>query len=120
MEKKKVLIAEDDDIIRSLLRMRLTGLGYEVCAMATNGGEAIKLARETKPDFVIMDISMPGETDGITAAEEIKEHSDSRIIFLTAYSADEVLDRIKLIKPVWFIPKPFSDNDLRVALELVK
>jgi len=120
MEKKNVLIADDDEIIRGLLRLRLKGLGYDVCAIAENGEDAVKRALETNPDFVFMDISMPGKIDGVTAAQEIKAHSNSKIIFLTAHSADEILDRVKSIKPVWFILKPFSDKDLRVALELAK
>jgi CheY-like chemotaxis protein len=116
----KILIVDDDEIIRGLLKVRLQMLGYTLCTMAENGEEAVKLARATQPDFVFMDISMPGEIDGIAAAQEIRGHMKTRIIFLSAYSEKEILDRAREIRPDGYILKPFTDTDLRVILELRK
>lgn len=116
--KKKVLIVDDDPQIRDLLQLRLRILGYQVCGIAGTGEEAVKLARESQPDIVLMDIRMPGTTDGITAAREIKAHSDTRIIFLWGFSDQETIDRMKEIHPDGYILKPFTDTDIRVALEL--
>ena len=116
----KIMIVDDDEIIRHLLKLRLEILGYTICAMAQDGDTAVNLANETKPDIVFMDISMPGKIDGIDAAREIKAHSNSRIIFLTGYSDQEIIERAKDLHPEGYILKPFTDTDLRVALELAK
>jgi CheY-like chemotaxis protein len=117
---KKIMIVEDDPIILHLLQLRLQILGYEICALAESGEEAVKLALDTKPDLVFMDISMPGKIDGIEAAREIKVHSHSRIIFLTGFSDQEILDRAKEIQPEGYILKPFTDTDIRVAIQLAE
>lgn len=115
-----VMIVDDDAIIRSLLQMRLKNLGYENCIMAESGDDGIKLAQETKPDLVFMDINMPGKYDGIEAAREIKIHTKARIIFLSGLDHQEILDRAKEIHPAGYIVKPFSDTDLRIALNFMK
>jgi CheY-like chemotaxis protein len=119
-KKMKVMIVDDDEIIRNLLQMRLKILGYENYIMAESGDDAMKLARETKPDLVFMDISMPGKYDGIAAAREIKSHTKARIIFLTGLDQQEIFDRAKEIRPSAYIVKPFSDTDLRIALSFMK
>lgn len=118
MDKKKVLIVEDDLIIQRLIQICLNNLGYEVCGTAGTGEEAVASAQKIKPDFVLMDINLSGRIDGIDAAREIKAHSDARIIFLTAFSDEKIIERAKEIQPAGFILKPFTNNDLRVTLEL--
>ena len=120
MDKKNVLIVEDDLIIQRLIQICLKNLGYDVCGNAVSGDEAVMYAQQTKPDFVLMDINLSGRIDGIEAAREIKAHSDARIIFLTAFSDEKIIERAKEIHPAGFILKPFSNNDLRVTLELAK
>ena len=117
---KNVLIVEDDPIIQHLIQIILKNLGYEVCGTAGTGDEAVASAQKTKPDFVLMDINLSGKIDGIDAAREIKAHSDARIIFLTAFSDEKIIERAKEIHPAGFILKPFTNNDLRVTLELAK
>ena len=116
----KILIVEDDPIIQHLIQIILKNLGYEVCGTAGTGDEAVASAQKTKPDFVLMDINLSGRIDGIDAAREIKAHSDARIIFLTAFSDEKIIERAKEIHPAGFILKPFTNNDLRVTLELAK
>ncbi len=119
-KKQKVMIVDDDEIIRNLLQLRLKMLGYETCAMAESGEEAVKLSETTKPDLVFMDIMMPGKMDGIHAARLIKANSNAQIIFFTGHSDQEILDRAKEVGPAGFIVKPFTDTDLRVTLNFLK
>ena len=118
--RAEILIVDDDEIIRNLLQIRLGMLGYSSCTLAESGGEAVELAGKMKPDFVFMDISMPGETDGIEAAREIKARVHSRIVFISGLNDPEILERAAEIGPPGFIIKPFTDTDLRVILELRK
>lgn len=118
--KMKVMIVDDDEIIRNLLQLRLQLLGFEDCIMADSGEDSIVLNEKEKPDIIFMDVMMPGRMDGITAAREIRSRSDPRIIFVTAHTDQEILDRAKETEPAGFIVKPFRDMDLRVALNFLK
>jgi len=115
---KNVLVVEDDEIIQQVLEWRLNSLGYTVCAKAATAEDAITCAREKKPDVVLMDISLKGQTDGIEAAAAIKKLFQLPVIFLTASSREEDLERAKMVEPDGFIVKPFNDTDIRVALKL--
>jgi CheY-like chemotaxis protein len=119
-KKEKVMIVDDDEIIRNLMQLRLKMLGYETCAMAESGEVAVKLSEITKPDLVFMDIMMPGKLDGISAARIIKANSNAQIIFFSGNSDQEILDRAKEVQPAGFIVKPFTDTDLRVTLNFIK
>jgi CheY-like chemotaxis protein len=118
-KKLKIMIVDDDEIIRGLLQIRLKILGYEQCIMAESGDDAVTLAEATRPDVVFMDISMPGKLDGIAAAGKIKAHANARIIFLTGFCDQEILHRAKEIHPDGYIVKPFNDMDLRVSLKVL-
>jgi len=116
----KIMIVDDDQIIRHLLQLRLKILGYNLLFIAENGEDAVKRHREIKPDIIFMDIRMPGKIDGIDAAREIKKtHSDAQIIFLTAHNDPEIINRAKDINPAGYIHKPFTETDLRVILQLI-
>ena len=114
---KKVLIVEDDEIIQDVLEWRLDTLGYSVCGKAATAEDAVTLAGEKKPDIVLMDIQLKGLIDGIQAAETIKRMYKLPVIFLTASSKDEDLERVKKVHPDGFIVKPFNDTDIRVAMK---
>ena len=114
----KVLIVEDDEIIQNLIEYRLNALGYHVCGKAETGEGAILSAMNMNPDVILMDIHLKGTLDGIDAAKIIRKSSSPRIIFLTAFTDDAVIQRAKEVHPEGFIEKPFSDTDLRVALAL--
>jgi len=116
----KIMIVDDDQIIRDILQTRLKMLGYETCVMAEDGDAAVRLARETKPDLIFMDISMPRKTDGITAAREILSEMNSQIVFLTGHCDPELISRAKEIRPSGYILKPFREADIRIALTLLK
>ena len=92
MSKKRILVAEDETLIRLDLVEMLTDAGYEVIAEAANGVEAISLAQLHKPDLAILDVKMP-ELDGISAAEKIIEIAP--VLMLTAFSQKELVDRAR-------------------------
>ena len=116
----KIMIVDDDQIIRDILQTRLKMLGHDTCILAEDGDAAVRLARETKPDLIFMDISMPGKTDGIAAAREILSEMDSQIVFLTGHCDPELISRAKEIRPSGYILKPFREADIRIALTLLK
>jgi CheY-like chemotaxis protein len=115
----KILIVEDDEIVRQLLKIRLNMLGYNRLFEAGDGEQAVKLNQEIMSDVIFMDINMPGKIDGIDAAGKIKTDSASRVVFLSAYTDSQTIQRAKEISPDGFIAKPFSDTDLRVTLSLL-
>jgi response regulator NasT len=111
----RILVAEDEALIRLDLVEMLTEAGYEVVAQATNGVEAIALAREFKPDLAILDVKMP-ELDGISAAQEIIEISP--VLMLTAFSQKDLVERARDAGVMAYVVKPFSINDLTPAIEI--
>ena len=114
---KKVLIAEDEALIRLDLVELLTEEGFEVVGQAINGEEAVKLARELEPDLIIMDVKMPG-MDGITAAERILGDRRCAVVMLTAFSQSELVERARDAGAMAYVVKPFSPADLVPAVEI--
>ena len=117
MERKRILIADDESIIRLDLREMLTNLGYLVVGEAGDGQSAINMARELKPDLVIMDIRMPN-VDGIEAAQLLTEEKIAPVVLLTAYSQKELVERAKQAGVVGYLVKPFKETDLSPAIEV--
>ncbi len=117
MERTRVIIADDESIIRMDLREMLTNLGYLVVGEAGDGRSAVNLARELKPDVVIMDIKMP-DMDGIDAAKILIEERVAPVLLLTAYSQQELIERAKEAGVVGYIIKPFRESDLAPAIEV--
>ena len=111
----RILVAEDETLIRMDLVEMLNVAGYQVVGEAKNGEEAIALARELKPDLAILDVKMP-VLDGISAAEEII--SISPVLMLTAFSQKELVDRARDAGVMAYVVKPFSINDLVPAMEI--
>lgn len=119
MSRGTVLLVEDDDIIAKVEDWRLKNLGYEVCGRASTGAEAMELVVKYKPDVVLMDINIKGDIDGIETARMIKKGFNIPVIYVTSHSDGTTLERARESSPDGFIVKPFEDNDLRVAIELV-
>ena len=111
----RILVAEDETLIRMDLVEMLTEAGYEVIAQATNGEEAISLANEHKPDLVILDVQMP-VLDGISAAEKII--AIAPVLMLTAFSQRELVDRARDAGVMAYVVKPFTISDLVPAIEI--
>ncbi|MEI6217042.1 MAG: response regulator [Actinomycetes bacterium] len=111
----RILVAEDEAIIRLDLVEMLTEAGYEVVAQASNGVEAVALAKAHKPDLAILDVKMP-ELDGISAAQEII--SIAPCLMLTAFSQRELVERARDAGAMAYVVKPFSISDLVPAIEI--
>ena len=111
----RILVAEDEALIRMDLVEMLQGAGYEVVGQASNGQEAIDLAIEHKPDLAILDVKMP-VLDGITAAQKIIELAP--VLMLTAFSQKELIDRARDAGVMAYVVKPFTITDLVPAIEI--
>ena len=114
-QKVRILVAEDEALIRMDLVEMLQVAGYEVVAEATNGQEAIDLANEHKPDLAILDVKMP-VLDGISAAEKIIDLAP--VLMLTAFSQKELVDRARDAGVMAYVVKPFTIGDLIPAIEI--
>ena len=113
----RVLVAEDEALIRLDLVELLTDEGFEVIGQAADGEEAVKLAGELKPDLVIMDVKMP-RMDGIAAAETIAEERIAPIVMLTAFSQRDLVERARDAGAMAYVVKPFDASDLIPAIEI--
>ncbi len=111
----RILIAEDETIIRLDLRALLEKAGLEVCAEARDGVEAVELARSEEPDLAIMDVKMP-RLDGIEAARRILDERPIPIVMLTAYGQDELVSRAIEAGVFGYLVKPFRESDLLPAI----
>lgn len=118
MDATRILIVEDDTLIAQELEIRLLDLGYAVVGMASSGKAAIALARECQPGLVLMDIILQGEMDGIEAAEEITRRMLIPVIYLTAFTDKETLQRAKITEPYGYIVKPFTERELQANIEM--
>ena len=111
----RILIAEDETIIRLDLRELLERSGYEVCAEARDGEEAVALARTEEPDVALLDVKMP-RLDGIEAARRILEERPIPIVMVTAYGEQELVSRAIEAGVFGYLVKPFKENDLLPAI----
>jgi response regulator NasT len=115
----RILIAEDETIIRLDLRGLLERSGFEVCAEARDGEEAVELAREHKPDLAIMDVKMP-RLDGIEAARRILDERPIPIVMLTAYGQGELVSRAVEAGVFGYLVKPFREGDVLPAIHTAR
>ncbi|HKY57724.1 MAG TPA: response regulator [Aeromicrobium sp.] len=115
--RRRVLIAEDEALIRLDLAEMLAEAGYDVVAQAGDGEEAVELAREHRPDLVIMDVKMP-RLDGIAAASIVAAERIAPVVMLTAFSQRELVERARDAGAMAYLVKPFSLTDLVPAIEM--
>src|SRR5881392_1030164 len=115
----RILVAEDETIIRLDLVEMLARAGLEVCAEARDGEEAVALAREHEPDLAIMDVKMP-RLDGIEAARRILDERPIPIVMLTAYGQDELVSRALEAGVFGYLVKPFREQDLLPAIRTAR
>jgi signal transduction histidine kinase len=113
MSQDKIMVVEDDVISAEALREKLTALGYRVPALAVSGEEAIELAGRVLPD-----LRLSGALDGIEAAERIQARQDVPVLYLTAYTDEETLQRAKLSAPYSYLVKPARDRELHITVEM--
>ncbi len=114
----KVLIAEDEYVTALHISSILNDLGYEVSGILRSGEEILSSIRQSNPDMVLMDVKLMGEMDGIEAAQELKKAYDMPVIYVTAYSDDNTLNRIKGTEPYGYLLKPINADALKAALEI--
>ncbi|HEY8325752.1 MAG TPA: response regulator [Ktedonobacterales bacterium] len=113
----RIILAEDDSVIRMDLREELQRQGYLVVGDVGDGQSAINLARELRPDLIIMDIRMP-ELDGIEAARVLTSERLAPVVLLTAFSDDELIERAREAGVVNYVTKPWRQADLKPAIEI--
>jgi response regulator NasT len=117
MEQTRIIIADDESVIRMDLKEMLTDLGYQVIVEATNGRQVVEYARDLKPDLVIMDIKMP-ELNGIAAAKTLTEERLAPVLLLTAFSERGLINSAKEAGVANYIVKPFRQDELLPAIEV--
>ena len=115
--RPRVLVAEDEALIRMDLVELLTEAGYEGIGQAGDGEQALAMARELEPDLVVMDVKMP-KMDGITAAEQIAEDRLCPVVMLTAFSQRELVERAREAGAMAYVVKPFDASDVVPAIEI--
>jgi len=117
VERTRAIIADDESLIRMDLREMLTNLGYLVVGEVGDGRSAVNLARELRPDIVIMDIKMP-DMDGIEAAKVLTEERVAPVLLLSAYSQQDLVQRAQKAGVAGYLVKPFRESDLTPAIEV--
>jgi AmiR/NasT family two-component response regulator len=115
----RILIAEDETIIRLDLRTLLEQAGFEVCAEAKDGLEAVELAQSAQPDLAVLDVKMP-RLDGIEAARRILDERPIPIVMLTAYGQEELVSRAVEAGVFGYLVKPFREADLLPAIKTAR
>ena len=118
MRKPRILLVEDEIVVAADIEECVKGLGYQVVGAAASGAEALRLAAQTEPDLVLMDIKLKGALDGIEVAAMLYERHNVPVVYLTAHADAEILERAKKTAPSGYVLKPFDDRTLRTAIEL--
>ena len=118
MTANRLYIVEDEHIVALDMQKRLEKLGYEVVGVSATGEEAVEKVLELRPDLVLMDIKLEGKMDGIAAAEEILKTYSVPVVYITAYTEEVTLKRVKFTEPFGYILKPFEERELRINIEI--
>jgi len=114
----KILVVEDESIVAKDIQRSLQKMDYDVPALASTGRSAIKKAGEFSPDLILMDIVLKGDMDGIEAANEIMSQYHIPVVYLTAFSDEEMLARAKITEPFGYLIKPFDEKELHTTIEM--
>ena len=117
MAKARILIVEDEQLVALEMQEYLKTLGYDVPETASAGETAIDQAAALRPNLVLMDIQLSGQMDGVEAAETIYARFEIPVIYLTAHSDTTTLERAKLTAPFGYVIKPYSKQELHIAIE---
>lgn len=113
-----VLIVEDEAVTQEYIRFLLLKAGARVVGTAVSGEQAVAIAREKKPDVILMDILLQGEMDGIEAAKEVLRTDDIAVVFLSAHTGIDITMRATEISPFGYVTKPFKERDLQLAIQI--
>lgn len=117
MSKPQIMIVEDEGVVALSLQTHLKSFGYEVPIMVATGEEAVRYIHIIQPDLILMDIRLDGAIDGVEAAAKIRSYVDIPIIYLTANSDEDTLQRAKITEPYGYLLKPFEERELRTTIE---
>lgn len=115
--KRRVVVAEDESLIRMDIVETLRDNGFDVVGEAGDGEAAVALAKELRPDLVVMDVKMP-KLDGISAADQLNKEHIAPVVLLTAFSQKELVERATEAGALAYVVKPFTPNDLLPAVEI--
>jgi signal transduction histidine kinase len=118
MNSTRILIAEDEGIVAANMELRLQSLGYDVVSIVDSGEQAVQQALTQRPDLVLMDIRLAGTMDGVSAAGLIRKRLDLPVVYLTAYTDDETIERAKQTEPYGYIVKPFDARALHTTIAM--
>lgn len=118
MSTEKILIVEDEGIAALSLERKIQALGYQSAGIAFSGGEALTTVENEKPDLILMDIQLRGAPDGIETAKRIHEKWDIPIVYVTAFSDDETIERAKKTAPFGYLMKPYRDHSIKTTVEI--
>lgn len=117
MSGERILIVEDEIILGMSMKQELMNMNYNIVDVVDTGEKSLKSANELKPDLILMDVTLKGEMDGIKSAKQINENLDIPIIYMTAYTNDDVLNRVKKTKFYGYIHKPFSEKEVNTTIQ---
>ncbi len=118
MDKIRILIVEDEGLIARDIKDMVRNAGYEVSAVVGTGEDAVEKAETTHPDLILMDIILRGEMDGVEAAEKIRKRFNIPVIYLTAHTDENTLQRAKLTEPLGYTLKPVEQKELMTVMEM--
>ena len=118
MDKVRILIVEDEGLIARDIEDMVRNAGYQVCAVVGTGEDAVEMAETSHPDLILMDIILRGEMDGVEAAEKIREGFNIPVIYLTAHTDENTLQRAKLTEPLGYTLKPVEQKELMTVIEM--
>ena len=113
-----IFLAEDEALIAMELAARLNSLGYAVCGTAARGEDLLRYILKTQTDLILMDINLAGELDGIDTASRLRQNHDLPVVFLTAYSDPNLLERAKQASPFGFLVKPYNESELNATIQI--
>ena len=114
----RIMIVDDEPSMVLTIQSMLTAMGYHVIGQAYSGEQAVEIAAALNPDLILMDIKLPGQFDGITAAEQIRVEQDIAIVFISGYAREEYIERAKEVAPFGYVVKPFTVEQLQVSIEI--
>ena len=118
MNSQNIMVVEDEWVVSDQICRDLKDFGYTVCGTASTGDEAIRKAETERPDLILMDVILKGKMDGIEAAERITSQFDIPVIYLTAYTNHEYIERAKQTRPFGYLVKPFIKKELHTNIEM--
>lgn len=116
--KPRIFVVEDEAVVALDIRHRLQDLGYDVAGMASSGEDAMSAVGVSRPDVVLMDVNLGAGIDGIETAARIKEHFRIPVVYITAFSDNELISRIRVTEPFAYVLKPFEESELHAAIEI--